>query len=136
MEFINTNMEILVIIGLITGTLALGLGLIPYLQRKKYITIEGVKISKEILSIFKLLLIEMNFKNKNTKEQAILIFDITDSILNYIKEDMSVDDVEKQKQIAYKMIVDVLEDLDIEITENRKQLIKLSIDEALENIKI
>jgi hypothetical protein len=131
MEFINANIELFIIIGLIIGVLALGIGLIPYLQRKKYITIEGVKISTEMLQVLKILLIEMNFKNKNAKEQAVLILDIVEDILYYIENEMKIEDIEKRKEIAYQMVIEVLKDLEIEINENRKELIKISINEVL-----
>lgn len=84
-----------------------------------------------MLQVLKILLIEMNFKNKNAKEQAVLILDIVEDILYYIENEMKIEDIEKRKEIAYQMVIEVLKDLEIEINENRKELIKISINEVL-----
>lgn len=131
MEFILMNLDLIITIVAVFGILAIGFFLMPFLKRKGYIKDTDVQLTGQLIEVVKLLVASTKFKNDETKDTTLLIFEITSKIVQYIEQSMTLEDNKAKKEKAYLTVLEILAELDIEVTEQRKKLIEIGIESAV-----
>lgn len=124
--------ELYIILAVVVGVVGLTF-LFNYLKRKNIIDenigddlANAVNLARLIMEV-----LPSNEKIDKIKDKSTLIFDIADTVTDYV-HDLEIDNSDKN-QIALDTALEVLSKMKIEVTDAQKQLIVMAISASLKH---
>jgi hypothetical protein len=130
---ITQNIELLTIILVAICVVILGFVITPLL-RKKGVKAEDTKTVEQLVVLVKHLVSQIKFENQDSKKNALLVFEVTEIVVRYIEHTMKLEDNDKKKLEAIKIVGDILSSTGFDLTEDQKILIEVGIESAVSRL--
>lgn len=133
MDMIMQNADLIVIVLLVAMSIGIGYFLVPYLQREKKLSEQGVGGILTVLELTKVLTSSMKLK-EDSKEKVDMIFEVTQTVVRYVEQTMKHQENGVKKENAIQFVYDTLSYLNISINEKERKLIELGIESAVQQL--
>lgn len=123
--------SILIAIAIVLFAFVLGFVVAPYLQKRGIITNGNSETAKQVIEIAKLILNNVEFKNK---DRALVVLDVSSIAVSYVEQTAKNKSSLEKKELAKKSIIETLNVMEIEITNDVHAIIELGIESAVNRL--
>lgn len=120
------SMTLVYVILATIAAIVLGVVVAPYLKRKGILKEGDIVITGQMLQIIQLVISEIKMNDK-TKDEAMIILQLTQLAVGYVQDMMSDKSVEEQQKAAATVVIAALNKVKIEVTDERKTMIETAI---------